>query len=194
MATANAAAQAPTWRAAMTASDLDMPPLSSKFSRARAWLYLASASALAKAKLNPFLKLTWSARTHFMLPAGEQRLSFLFVPLVVSEEDWLVRSLWAIAIDVAAKDGVLPMESEAGLSSLVIASDEAAVVVGLSRNCVFAQTPELCYAVWTLVAGSMLFGYLVFLLRVRSDALPEANRESVMIHGCLRKIVPVWDV
>lgn len=121
-------------------------------------------------------------------------MSFLFVLLVVSEEDWLVRSLWAIAIDVAAKDGVLPMESEVGLSSLVISNDEAAVVVGLSRNCVFAQTPELCYAVWTLVAGSMLFGYLVFLLRVRSDALPEANRESVMIHGCLRKIVPVWDV
>lgn len=121
-----------------------MPRLSSKFSRARAWLYLASASALANAKLNPFSEVDVVGADPFHTAGRRAALELLVVFLVVSEEDWLVRSLWAIAIGVAAKDGVLPMESEAGLSSLVVASDEAAVVVGLSRNCVFAQTPELC--------------------------------------------------
>lgn len=71
-------------------------------------------------------------------------LELLVVLLDVSEEHWLVRSVWAIAIGIAGEDGVLLMESKASLSPLVVASDEAAVLVGLSRNCFFALAPELC--------------------------------------------------
>ena len=80
----------------------------------------------------------------FQTTGRRAALELLIVLLVVSEEDWLVRSFWAMAISVPAKDGVLHMQSEAGLSSLVVSNDESPVVVVLSRNCVFTYTPELC--------------------------------------------------